>query len=292
VTSDAHLKELGNFFKARRSELSSTIVGLPASNGQRKVPGLRREEVAGLADISIDYYKRLEQGRIQPSTSVLTALARVMNLSDDELDYVLELAGRELDVPRPAVQIVQPQLSRMLDDLSSTPGMILGRRMDILAWNPMAAALICDFAKLPPPHRNYARVLFTDPSMKALYPQWEAVALNCIATLRRQSATHPDDPQLAALVDELSACDDFFRRWWAAHRVAPRGGGTKVLCHPVVGELILDWDTLVCSIDPDQQLVIWTAEAGTSTHDALTVLSARTQVVRTYSARQTVNGHR
>ncbi len=281
VTSSAHLTELGSFFKARRGELSSTSAGIPAGNGQRKVPGLRREEVATLADISVDYYKRLEQGRIQPSISVLTALTRVMNLTDDERDYVLELAGRQMPVPRPTAQTVQPQLRRLLDDLTATPGMILGRRMDILAWNQLAAALICDFGKIPAPQRNYARVLFTDPSMRTLYPKWDEVALNCIATLRRQAAASPDDPQLGALVDELSACDDFFRRWWAAHRVAPRGGGTKVLNHPVVGEVTLDWDTLVCSIDPEQQLVIWTAAPGTRSHQALSILSAHAEVVGT-----------
>ncbi len=280
MTSSARLTELGSFFKARRSKLNSASAGLPAGNGQRKVPGLRREEVATLADISVDYYKRLEQGRIQPSISVLTALSRVMNLTDDERDYVLELSGRQILAPRPTVQTVQPQLRRLLDDLTATPGMILGRRLDILAWNRLAAALICDFTKIPTPQRNYARVLFKDPSMRTLYPQWDEVALNCIATLRRQAAASPDDPQLGALVDELSACDDFFRRWWAAHRVAPRGGGTKVLDHPVVGELSLDWDTLVCSIDPDQQLVIWTAEKGTRSHQALSILSAHAEVVR------------
>ena len=281
MTSSAQLTELGSFFKARRGELNSASAGLPAGNGQRKVPGLRREEVATLADISVDYYKRLEQGRIQPSISVLTALTRVMNLTDDERDYVLELAGRQMLVPRRTVQTVQPQLRRLLDDLTATPGMILGRRMDILAWNQLAAALICDFTKIPAPQRNYARVLFTDPSMKTLYPKWDEVALNCIATLRRQAAASPDDPQLGALVDELSACDDFFRRWWAAHRVAPRGGGTKVLNHPVVGEVTLDWDTLVCSIDPEQQLVIWTAAPGTRSHQALSILSAHAEVVGT-----------
>ena len=280
MATSAHLKELGQFFKVRRSELSSVGLGLPAVNGQRRVPGLRREEVAALADMSIDYYKRLEQGRIQPSVSVLRALARVMNLSDAERDYVLELAGKQLDAPRPAVQTVQPHLRRLLDDLTATPGMILGRRLDILAWNPLAAALIYDFTKIPAPQRNYARVLFTQPSMKELYPDWDDVALNCIATLRRQTAAYLDDPELGALIDELSSCDDFFRRWWAAHRVAPRGGGTKVINHPMVGELILDWDTLVCSVDPDQQLVIWTAEAGSHSYDALTTLCARTEVVR------------
>jgi transcriptional regulator with XRE-family HTH domain len=279
VTSEAHLKELGNFFKARRGELSADIVGSHAITGRRRVPGLRREEVAALAGISVDYYKRLEQGRIQPSASVLGALGRVMDLTDDECDYVFELAGRPIDVARRVVQTVQPQLRRLLDDLTATPGMILGRRMDILAWNPLAAALICDFAKLPPPQRNYAHVLFTGPSMKSLYPDWDDVALNCVATLRRQAVACPDDPQLTELVEELSAHDADFRRWWAEHRVAPRGGGTKVLNHPAVGELVLDWDTLVCSVDPDQQLVIWTAEPATTSRERLSALALSLQTV-------------
>ncbi|WP_322761943.1 helix-turn-helix transcriptional regulator [Frankia sp. Cr2] len=275
MTSDAHLNELGEFLKARRAELSPRTVGLPDIGGPRRVPGLRREEVAQLAAISNDYYTRLEQGRIQPSAPVLAAIARVLRLGDDQRDYVFELAGKHTGGPRRrAAQKVQPQLRRMLDDLTATPGMVLGRRMDILAWNSLAAALIVDFAEIPEKKRNYVRLLFSDPAMKMLYPDWETPARNCVAQLRMQAAKYPDDPRLIALVGELSVRDADFRQWWGAHHVAARGGGTKVLNHPVAGELILDWDTLIATTDPEQELVIWTAQPGTPSYDGLRFLAS------------------
>lgn len=137
MTSNVHLNELGEFLKARRAELTPRTAGLPETDGPRRVTGLRREEVAFLAAISTDYYTRLEQGRIQPSAQVLAALVRVLQLGDDQREYLFRLAGRETARPRRrAVQKVDPQLRRLLDDLTATPGMVLGRRMDILAWNP------------------------------------------------------------------------------------------------------------------------------------------------------------
>ncbi|MGW3983026.1 helix-turn-helix domain-containing protein [Streptomyces mirabilis] len=275
MTSNAHLNELGEFLKARRAELSPRTVGLPGTDGPRRVAGLRREEVALLAAISTDYYTRLEQGRIQPSASVLAALARVLHLGDDQRDYLYELAGREAGRPRRrAAQKVQPQLRRLLDDLTVTPGVVLGRRMDILAWNPQAAALLTDFAQVPEKKRNYVRILFTDPRMRSLYADWEGVARTCVAHLRMQAAKYPDDPRLSALVGELSVQDANFRKWWGGHHVAGRSRGTKAFNHPVAGELVLDWDTLACSTDVDQELVIWTADLGTPTHESLRFLSS------------------
>ncbi|HEX2316651.1 MAG TPA: helix-turn-helix transcriptional regulator [Thermomonospora sp.] len=272
--NSAHSNELGEFLKARRAELSPHAAGIP-SGGVRRVRGLRREEVASLAAISTDYYTRLEQGRIRASAPVLESLARVLQLGEDERDYMLELAGK--DTPRPrrrAAQKVEPQLRRLLDDLATTPAVVLGRRMDILAWNPMAAALVTDFSRIPARRRNYVRLVFTDPAVRALYPRWDSVAHMCVAQLRREAARDPDDPALTALVGELSVQDEDFRRWWAAHHVAVRSVGTKMLRHPVAGDLTLDWDTLTCTTDPDQQLVVWTAEPGTPSHDGLRILAS------------------
>ncbi|MER5502814.1 helix-turn-helix transcriptional regulator [Streptomyces sp. NPDC002561] len=269
--------ELGAFLKARRAELSPTAAGLPETGGRRRVSGLRREEVAVLAAISTDYYTRIEQGRIQASASVLHTLARVLHLDDDQRTYMLELAGRPPARPaRRASQKVQPRLRRLLADLGTTPGIVLGRRMEILAWNPLAAALVADFSSIPEKNRNYIRMLFTDPRMRDLYADWENVAHTCVAQLRMEAARDPDNPRLAALVGELSVQDADFRRWWAAHHVAVRGVGTKVMRHPIVGELTLDWDTLAPTVDADQQLVVWTAEPGSPSHDALQILASWT----------------
>ncbi|MCM1950473.1 helix-turn-helix transcriptional regulator [Streptomyces sp. G2] len=269
--------ELGAFLKARRAELSPTAAGLPETGGRRRVSGLRREEVAVLAAISTDYYTRIEQGRIQASASVLHALARVLHLDDDQRTYMLELAGRPPARPaRRTSQKAQPRLRRLLDDLGTTPGIVLGRRMEILAWNPLAAALVTDFSSIPEKNRNYIRMLFTDPRMRDLYADWDNVAHTCVAQLRMEAARDPDNPRLAALVGELSVQDADFRRWWAAHHVAVRGVGTKVMRHPVVGELTLDWDTLAPTVDADQQLVVWTAEPGSPSHDALRILASWT----------------
>lgn len=274
-SSNAHLDELGEFLKARRADLSPRTVGLPDTGAPRRVPGLRREEVAQLASISTDYYTRLEQGRIQASTAVLATLARVLHLNDDQRDYLFGLAGKETARPRRrAVQKVQPQLQRLLDDLTSTPAIVMGRRMDILAWNSLAAALVTDFAHIPEKQRNYVRLTFTEPAMRELYADWETVARTCVDQLRMEAAKYPEDPRLTALVGELSVQDPDFRKWWAAHNVAARNVGTKVLHHPIVGDLTLDWDTLTCSTDPDQQLVIWTAERGTPTQERLALLAS------------------
>ncbi|MET7637825.1 helix-turn-helix domain-containing protein [Streptomyces sp. NPDC005438] len=267
--------ELGEFLKARRTEVSPRAAGLPDTGAKRRVKGLRREEVALLASISTDYYTRIEQGRRQASASVLATLARVLHLDDEERAYLFELAGKDATTPRrQATQKVQPQLRRVLDELTTTPAMILGRRMDILAWNPMAAVLLTDFSDLSEKHRNYVWLMFSDPDIRALHVDWENSARACVAMLRREAGNNPQDRRLAALVGELSLRDDDFRRWWGDHHVATRGRGSKVLRHPVTGDLTLDWDALACANDPEQQLVVWTAEPGSPSHDALRILSS------------------
>ncbi|MBG0854568.1 helix-turn-helix domain-containing protein [Streptomyces spinoverrucosus] len=281
MASDSYLKELGQFLKAQRAKLSPRTVGLPDSGGRRRVAGLRREEVALLAAISTDYYTRLEQGRIQPSAPLLTTLAQVLHLDDEQRDHLFELTGRQTGRPRRgAAQKVQPQLRRLLDDLTVTPGVVLGRRMDVLAWNPPAAALLTDFAQLPMGRRNYARVLFTDPRMRSLYADWRTVARDAVSQLRTLSARYPDDARLTALVGELSVLDKDFGQWWAGDHAPPRNLGTRRFRHPVAGELVLDGDALTCGINSDQVLVVWTAEPGTSSYDGLRRLASRAGTIR------------
>ena len=266
--------ELGTFLKARRAKLSPRRAGLPDGVGPRRVAGLRREEVATLASISTDYYTRIEQGRIQASAPVLNTLADVLSLDQDQRRYLLDLAGKpSIRNPRQSVQKVKPQLQRLLDDLATTPAIVMGRRMDVLAWNRLAAAMITDFGQVPAKHRNYVRILFTDSAMRRLYRDWESVARTAVAQLRMQAVRYPDDPRLATLVGELSVSDAQFAQWWAAQGVASLSTGTKTLIHPKVGELVLDWDTLAEADDADQQLVVWTAEPGSPTHEALRLLA-------------------
>ncbi|MFI7361462.1 helix-turn-helix domain-containing protein [Streptomyces sp. NPDC050149] len=275
MSQTPRLNELGEFLKARRAELSPRAVGLPDRAGPRRVAGLRREEVAQLVAISTDYYTRMEQGRMVPSAPVLQAVADALHLDEDQRRYLFGLAGKETTKPRRrALQKVQPQLRRVLEDLTNTPAIVMGRRMDVIAWNPLAAALITDFGAVPEKQRNYVRILFTDPAMRTLYADWKSVARTAVAQLRMEAAKYPDDPRLTTLVGELSVQDTDFRQWWAAHHVATLSVGTKVLHHPIAGELSLDWDTLTASTDPDQQLVVWTAEVGSPTHDGLRILAS------------------
>ncbi|MFJ3640198.1 helix-turn-helix domain-containing protein [Streptomyces sp. NPDC090108] len=286
MSRDVNRSELGQFLRARRAELSPAAMGLPETGTHRRVPGLRREEVAQLASISEQYYTRLEQGRLQASAPVLTVLARVLRLDDDQRDYLFELAGKESARPhRQKGQKVRPPLQRLLDTLTDIPAVVLGRRMDILAWNPLAAALITDFSRIPQEQRNYVRLVFTDPAVRDRYLDWETIARDCVAFLRMEAARNPDDPRLTALVGELSVKDPQFRQWWAGHHVAHRAFGTKTMRHPVAGELVLDWETLGSAADPDQQLTVWTAEAGTPSYEGLRFLASWTPAEQPASRR-------
>jgi len=273
MSKDVRLGELGSFLKVRRGELSPREVGLPET-GRRRVPGLRREEVAQLASISTEYYTRIEQGRMQASGPVLLDLARVLRMDDDQRDYMLELAGKERARPRrSAGQKVRPQLRRLLDG-TDAPALVTGQRMDILAWNPLAAALIMDFAQVPAKDRNYVRLVFTDPAFRTLYDDWAGIAKTCVSFLHMEVAQRPDDPRLAALVGELSVRDGQFRQWWAAHHVAQKASGTKRFHHALAGDLTLDWDIFTCPTDPDQQLVVYSAEPGSVADEGLRFLAS------------------
>ncbi|WP_178946113.1 helix-turn-helix domain-containing protein [Kocuria sp. TGY1127_2] len=275
MAGDTKMNELGTFLKTRRGELTPRDAGLPEGSGTRRVVGLRREEVAQLASISPDYYTRIEQGRIKVSAPVLNTLAEVLQMDDDQRRYLVSLAGKPSNrAPRRTVQKVQPQLRRLLGDLMATPAIVMGRRMDILAWNDLAAAMMVDFGKIPQKHRNYVRILFTDPVMRALYADWESVAQTAVAQLRMEAAKYPDDPRLSSLVGELSVQDSQFSQWWAGRTVKSLTIGTKTLNHATVGELVLDWDTLVEAHDAEQQLVVWTAPPESATHEALRFLAS------------------
>lgn len=274
--------ELGEFLRSRRARLRPDELGLPDYGGRRRVPGLRREELARLAGVSIDHYVRLEQGRtLHFSEAVLDAVARALRLAPVEREHLYRLArpwpGPDPGAPAPDArrQHVRPGLRRLLDSASGVPAYIVGRNTDVLAWNPLAAALITDFGALPPGGRNLARLVFLDAGMRGLYADWRGKASDVAAYLRVDAARHPGDPGTVRLLDELTVQSPEFRRLWAEHQLKDKTHGRYVYRHPVVGELDLGYETLRLPDDPDQALIAHTVEEGSPSRTALRLLSAR-----------------
>ncbi|MFC9243098.1 helix-turn-helix transcriptional regulator [Streptomyces sp. NPDC057136] len=270
--------EIREFLRTRRARIAPEQAGLPPHPGARRVPGLRREEVAQLAGVSVDYYIRLERGRTQGvSETVLDAVARALHLDDTERAHLFDLAQPSTARPRRkrplAPQRVGPTVYRALDALT-VPAMVMGRRMDVLAANRLGYALFADFEARPRRERNFARFVFLDEAAHALYANWERAAGECVATLHLYAGRHADDPQLTELIGELSLHSDIFRRMWADHDVLAHTTGTKYLVHPLVGELTLDYVTLAVEGDPDQSLVILTPEPASSSAEALSILAS------------------
>ncbi|MYT72577.1 MULTISPECIES: helix-turn-helix transcriptional regulator [unclassified Streptomyces] len=278
MDADEDLGGIGDFLRSRRARIRPEEVGLP-EYGRRRVPGLRREEVAQLAGVSVDYYIRLEQGRgTSVSDAVLDAVARVLRLDATEQAYLRSVArpaqgGRR----RETAQRVRPGLRLLLDTIDRAPAFVLGRRMDVLAWNALGDALL-GFSAMAPKDRNMPRQVFLEPAVRELYPQWAAVAAETVAHLRLDAGLHPGDPHLARLVGELSLASADFRRLWADHQVKRKTTGAKRMLHPVVGELTLPYETLTVSGEPDQSLVVYTPEPGSVTADRLRTLAGRAAV--------------
>jgi transcriptional regulator with XRE-family HTH domain len=272
--------EIREFLRTRRARITPDQTGLAPHPGARRVPGLRREEVAQLAGVSVDYYVRLERGRTQNvSETVLEAVARALQLDDTERAHLFDLAqptaarARRKRLLSP--QRVRPVLYRALDALA-VPAMVLGRRMDILAANRLGSAVFTDFQARPHRERNFARFLFLDEAAPKLYADWEKAAGDCVATLHLYAGRHPDDPQLTELIGELSLRSEIFRRMWADHDVLAHTTGTKHLHHPLVGDLTLDYVVLAVEGDPDQTLVILTPEPASPSAEALGILASWT----------------
>ena len=268
-------RALGEYLRACRSRVDPATRGLPDDGRKRRVPGLRREELAVLAGVSVDYLVRLEQGRAATvSRAVLDALARALDLRPDEHAYLVQIAE---PVSRPGARTagasVRPQTQLLLDHLTGVPAMVLGRRMEVLAWNPLAAALYTDFAALPPAHRSITWLTFLDPTIRAMFQNWDEVVRDCVSYLRMDAARYPGDPKLAALVGELSVKDPDFRRWWADHRVRAHEHGRKTLLHPIAGPMTLDYQTMDIRESTDQTLVVYTAEPDSRSAEALRFLA-------------------
>lgn len=273
-----HRHDLAAALRRARERLRPDDVGLPAGR-QRRVPGLRREEVAHLAGISVDYVVRLEQARgPHPSAQVMGALARALRLDDDERDHLFSLA--DLPLPR-AGQIdvhVRPSVMRLMDRFVDLPVLVRSAKADVLAWNDLAAALLGDFSAVPPARRNVLRLRYlphpADPPRSRRAGSVEeqaAVDAHAVADLRAAAGRYPDDPGLRRLVADLVAGSSAFRELWERGEAGPIRSMVKTMVHPVVGEVRFDCDSFHVP-DSDQTLVVYSAAPGTPDADALALL--------------------
>ncbi|MFC5665144.1 helix-turn-helix transcriptional regulator [Kitasatospora misakiensis] len=264
---------LADFLTRRRAGLTPADVGLP-SGARRRTPGLRREEVAQLAGLSVDYYARLEQRRgPQPSAQLVSALARALRLTEDERDHLFHLAGHRPPRRHTPLGHVRPGLLLILDRLHDTPAQVVSDVGDVLAQNPMAAALFGDFEHGPAERRNVVLRWFADPAARALFPaeDHEGLARAHVAHLRAAHAARPGDAHLRGLVARLLATGEEFAGHWARHDVAVRRSGRKTVLHPVVGRLDLDCEVLAAA-GQDQLLLVHTAPPGSLTAERLDLL--------------------
>ncbi|MFF5538417.1 helix-turn-helix domain-containing protein [Streptomyces cinerochromogenes] len=269
--------ELSEFLRSRRARLKPEDVGLAGFGRQRRVPGLRREELAQLAGVSVAYYTRLEQGNGRNvSAEVLASIARALRLTEAEHAHLTHLAKPKAHKKKPAArqQQVRGALRQLLDSMDGVPAYVVGRRAEILAWNRMAAAVFGDWAQLPPAERNWARLVFLHPDYRELFVDWEQKAIDIVCALRMDAGCYPDDPRLSALVGELSVKSEEFRRLWATHDVKEKSHGVKQLHHPLVGDLDLNFESFRMTDGSDQSLVTYHAEPGSPSAESLRLLAS------------------
>ncbi|MDT6984240.1 helix-turn-helix domain-containing protein [Streptomyces lusitanus] len=279
---------LGAFLQARRARLSPDDVGLPRYGDRRRVPGLRREEVALLAGVSVGYYTRLEQGRqANASPEVLDALATALHLTTAERDHLRDLSATPGHRTRTATpggtETVSADLRTLLTTLGHVPALVVGRRNDVLAWNRSCHALLAAHLHFAAPddpgtRPNLTRLVFLDAPTRALYRDWPAKARAVVGNLRILTARNPGDAHLTALITELRVLSREFAAFWDAHPVAPCGRDVYALAHPAVGELTVTQQTFDVPKEPHQSLVTFTAEPGSPSAAALAALHQVTAV--------------
>ncbi|MEU7852650.1 helix-turn-helix transcriptional regulator [Nonomuraea sp. NPDC049141] len=280
------MAELGEFLRSRRARLRPEDAGLPTYGGRRRVPGLRREELAQLAGVSAGYYTRLEQGQSpNASDAVLDAVARVLRLDDDERAHLYSLARPKRSATRRRVaakpEQVRPGVRLMIESFGDVPALIMGRFLDVLAWNPMAHALLAGHLDAAAPNRaterpNIARMLFLDPHMRELYPEWTRKARSTVEDLRLIAGRHPGAPELSRLISELTLGSPEFAELWAAHGVGDCGTAARTYCHPVVGGMTLMAEFMVLPNDEGQRVAVFNAEPGSPSEAALRMLAGLT----------------
>jgi transcriptional regulator with XRE-family HTH domain len=267
--------QLGEFLRARRARLSPADVGLPSGLGPRRTPGLRREELAAVAGVSIDYYIRLEQGKeTNPSGPILDGLARALQLNVEEQSHLYALANRAAGRSARSSSgssLVRPGIRQLLETVRPYPAYVLSRTSDILAVNPEGLALFHGIAEWPAERRNTIRYAYLHPAARELFADWDKVAAQSAAHLRTLEADYPGDPALRALIAELRAGSPEFARLWQQHEVRHRRGERKPFRHPRVGEFTLTTEILY--LEDGQRMTIYQARPGTRDHDAMTLLS-------------------
>ncbi|WP_134738655.1 helix-turn-helix transcriptional regulator [Nocardioides sp. 503] len=277
-------REVSEFLTTRRARLTPDQVGLPTT-GTRRVPGLRRSEVASLAGLSVEYYARLERGQVAGASSgVLEALARALQLDETDGAHLYDLARAADGVPTsgrarrrtPERAVSRPSLRWALDAVTDGVAFIRDGRQDLLATNALGRAfyspVIGEGGRVP----NLARFQFLDPAARDFYPDWDLLAAMCVANLRTEAGRDPHDRGLQDLVGELSTRSETFRRLWAQHDVRTHGTGTKRFAHPVVGELTLAYEELAITAEPGLALLVYTAEPGSPSAERLGLLASWT----------------
>jgi transcriptional regulator with XRE-family HTH domain len=289
--------EVREFLTSRRGRITPDRVGLPIYGDNRRVPGLRREEVALLAGVSVDYYTRLERGNLSGvSESVLEALARALQLDDAERTHLFDLA-RAAQPAGPArrrrtKQRVRPSVQRMLDAMSDVPACVSNGRRDVLASNQLYRALYSEMYVDPRRPVNSARFTFLDPRAQDFYVEWDRVADLMAAGMRVEAGKNPYDRDLSDLVGELSTRSEDFRTRWAAHKVRFHDTGVKRFHHPVVGDLTLSYETMELSADAGLTMAVFTAEPGSKSEEGLSLLgswAATPEVAETAEAAEEPN---
>ncbi|MFF0267416.1 helix-turn-helix transcriptional regulator [Kribbella sp. NPDC004536] len=273
-----HRAEIKEFLSSRRARLTPQQAGLPAYGGNRRVKGLRREEVALLAGVSVDYYVRMERGNLAgASESVLEALARALQLDEAERDHLYALARESDATPvrrRPATKGVRPALQQILEAITDAPAWIRNAHFDILAANQLSRALYASMFADPRRPANTARFTFLDPAAQKFFVDWDRAADDIAAVLRLQAGQNPHDKALSDLIGELSTQSETFRARWADHNVRFHRSGRKKLHHPVVGDLEIDFEAMEFPSDPGLTMVVYTAPTNTPTADALKLLAS------------------
>jgi transcriptional regulator with XRE-family HTH domain len=269
--------EIREFLASRRARITPEQAGLRAHGGRRRVTGLRREEVALLAGISVEYYTQLERGNVRGvSEDVLDAVARALHLDEIEKTHLLDLIRAAKQRParrQPIVQRVRPGVQRLLDTMTEAAAFVRNGRLDILAANRLGYALYSEALVNPDRPANLARFVFLDPHSRTFYRDWEGIADAAVGNLRAEAGRDPYDQDLTALVGELSMRSDEFRARWAAHDVRQYRSGTQPFRHPLVGDLTLTYEALQITADVGLVLIAYSAEPDSPSHEALTRLA-------------------
>jgi transcriptional regulator with XRE-family HTH domain len=270
--------EIRDFLTSRRARIKPEDVGLQ-TYGPRRVPGLRREEVATLAGVSVDYYNRMERGNLGgASESVLDALATALRLDDAERAHLYDLARASQPSAarrrRVAKQNVRPSVQWILDSMSGSAAIAESGRLDALATNRLGRALYSHLFDGSGRPVNFARFIFLDPRAKGFFADWERAAKDCVALLRLEAGRDPFDRELSDLVGELSTRSEEFRGQWAAHNVRLHNRGEKCFNHPVVGELELSYNRIELPADPGLTIFVYTADPGSKSADAFALLAS------------------